>query len=529
MKTFFLIISFALVFTNILFSQSPYTNIQISSFASPEEPSICINPKNTNIIVAGANISSYYYSTNAGLSWTTGTLVSTYTVWGDPILTVDTSGNFYYFHLVNGPNGFIDRMGVQKSTDGGANWTAGTFYSVNPPKQQDKEDVAVDWTHGPRGNWIYSTWTQFDAYGSHTSTDSSVILFARSTDAGNSFGSIVRLSTIAGDCVDSKNTQEGAMPAVGPNGEIYVCWAGPLSPGNYKIFFTKSTDGGTTWSPNTVAATQIGGWDYSVTGIYRNNGLPCTLCDLSNGPYRGNIYVNYTDSAGPADHDVKVVRSTNGGVSWGTPVRVNDDPPGKEQFFSWMAVDQTTGFLYVVFYDRRNYTDTQTDVYMAHSTNGGVTWINERISSSPFIPTSNVFFGDYNGISAANGIIRPMWTRLQSNSLSVWTAIINFPVGIQPISNTIPEKFNLSQNYPNPFNPSTNIRFDIPLLNKEGSGVVLKVYDILGKEAATLVNGNYAPGSYEIKWDASALASGVYYYTLSAGNFKETKKMVLTK
>src|SRR5205085_7437438 len=100
-----------------------------------------------------------------------------------------------------------------------------------------------------------------------------------------------------------------------------------------------------------------------------------------------------TDSVGPGDHDVKIIKSTNGGTTWSLPIRVNDDPAGKEQFFSWMAIDQVTGYLYVVFYDRRNYTNTQTDVYLAHSTDGGVSWINERISQSPFNPTSGPFFG----------------------------------------------------------------------------------------------------------------------------------------
>src|SRR5207244_1341511 len=124
------------------------------------------------------------------------------------------------------------------------------------------------------------------------------------------------------------------------------------------------TDGGTTWLANDIiAGSQPGGWDYVVPGIYRNNGLPQTLCDISNGPYNGNIYINYTDSAGPGDHDVKIIKSTNGGTTWSSPIRVNDDPAGKEQFFSWMAIDQVTGYLYVVFYDRRNYTNSQTDVY----------------------------------------------------------------------------------------------------------------------------------------------------------------------
>ena len=217
-----------------------------------------------------------------------------------------------------------------------------------------------------------------------------------------------------GDCVDSDNTVEGAVPAVGPNGEIYVAWSGPkVRNSQFGLFFNKSTDAGNTWlSTPTYIGNQPGGWDYGVSGIYRANGLPITLCDLSNGPYRGRIYVNYTDSAGANDHDVKVLWSTNGGTNWSAPVRVNNDPAGKEQFFTWMTIDQKTGYLYCVFYDRRNYTGNYTQVYLARSTNGGVNWTNDSIATSPFLPNATTFFGDYNGITAHNGKVRPIWTRL---------------------------------------------------------------------------------------------------------------------
>ena len=98
-------------------------------------------------------------------------------------------------------------------------------------------------------------------------------------------------------------------------------------------------------------------------------------------------------------------------------------------------------------------------------------------------------------------------------------------IGINQISNEIPIAFVLSQNYPNPFNPSTNIKFQIP-----GSGLVkLTVFDVLGKEVQTLVNRQLSSGTYEADFDGSNLPSGVYYYQLEAGDYAETKKMVLVK
>jgi len=96
--------------------------------------------------------------------------------------------------------------------------------------------------------------------------------------------------------------------------------------------------------------------------------------------------------------------------------------------------------------------------------------------------------------------------------------------------NVVPGKFSLEQNYPNPFNPSTTINYSIPAV---GSGYIptvqLKVYDILGREVATLVNKELKPGNYKVTFNASSLASGVYFYRIVAGNFIQTKKMVLVK
>ncbi len=91
--------------------------------------------------------------------------------------------------------------------------------------------------------------------------------------------------------------------------------------------------------------------------------------------------------------------------------------------------------------------------------------------------------------------------------------------------NTIPNVYSLSQNYPNPFNPTTNIEYSIP----KGSDVTLKIYDILGKEVATLVNKQQDAGTYIVTWNASSNASGVYFYRITAGSFVETKRMTLTK
>lgn len=522
MKTLLSIFAATILFSSVALSQ--YQNILVTSTGSPNEPAICMDPKNPNIIVAGSNLNFYYYSTNGGYNWTKATLTSSYSVWGDPSITVDTNGHFYYGHLTN-PSGsyFIDRIVVQKSTNGGATWNDGAFTGYIPPKQQDKEWLCVD----RRNNNIYMTWTQFDRYGSSSPTDSSVILFSRSTDAGASWSQALRINKIAGDCVDEDKTVEGAVPCTGPNGDIYTSWSGPLG-----LTFDKSTDGGITWLPDDkFVTTQPGGWDYSIPGIYRANGLPVTACDVSNGPHRGTIYINWTDQRnGTLDTDVWLIKSTDGGNTWSTVRRVNDDPPGKQQFFTWMTIDQVTGHLYFVFYDRRNYTGNQTDVYMAKSTDGGETLTNFKVSESPFTPTSGTFFGDYTNVTAHAGKVRPIWARL-SGSMSIYTAIVDFPTGVIKISGDVPENYRLFENYPNPFNSSTKVRFGIPA-GFDKSEVTVKVMDLSGRQVAVLVDSILQPGKYEVQWDAGNLPSGVYYCKLSAGSrgeIGETLKMVLVK
>ena len=96
---------------------------------------------------------------------------------------------------------------------------------------------------------------------------------------------------------------------------------------------------------------------------------------------------------------------------------------------------------------------------------------------------------------------------------------------IKQISSTTPDKYTLYQNYPNPFNPNTNIKFDI----QKTSPIKLVIYDALGREVATLVNEELKAGSYQVSWDGSNYTSGVYFYTLQAGDYIETKKMLLLK
>lgn len=509
-------------------SFSQYTNVRVSQTGSswePEEVTISINPTNPLNLAAGANIDYYYFTTDGGFTWSEGQLTSTLGVWGDPCVLFDGSGNLYYAHLSDPSFGYwLDRIVVQRSVNGGLNWDDGTGVGLFPPKQQDKEWLAVDLTNSPYYNSLYMAWTEFDQYGSLSPTDSSRILFSRSTDAGASWDVPVRISDVGGNCLDGDSTVEGAVPAVGPNGEVYLSWSGPLG-----IMFDKSVDGGQTFGEDIYVTSQPGGWDFGVTGIYRCNGLPVTSCDISQSPYRGNIYILWSDQRnGVENTDIFLIKSTDGGDTWGIPKRVNDDTTSRHQFFPWMAIDNTTGYIYIVFYDRRNTTGDATDVYVAKSTDGGESFSNFKVSESSFIPFETVFFGDYINVAANGGKIYPIWMRMDQLELSVWMAIVqdSAAVNIKEIEKHQVKNYSLFQNYPNPFNPTTTIEFNLP----KDSFVTLKIFDILGKEVATIISERLTAGSYTYNWSSPAgTASGMYFYRLEAGNFHTTKKMLLMR
>lgn len=525
-----LVLSFLPIITS-----AQFVNYQVNNPTAqqPNEVTIAVNPTNTNYVAVGSNLNYFYSSKDGGKTWSQSIMGSAWNVWGDPCVIYNADGKLFYGHLSDGRGisgrYFIDRIVVQRSPDNGATWDYDSGIGFNPPiKQQDKEWLCADLTNSQFRNNLYVAWTEFDRYGSDLSTDSSRILFSRSTNNGATWSSPIRVNTRAGDCIDSDNTVEGAVPTVGPYGEVYLSWSGPFG-----ITFAKSANGGVSFGNNVHVANLASGWDYSVPGIYRCNGMPITGCDISNSSSRGFIYISWSDQK-KNDTDIYFSRSTDGGTTWSAPQVVNNDFSNRHQFFNWMCVDPVTGIIYIIFYDRRDNadpTDVATEVYLARSDDGGINFQNFKISQSNFRPSANIFFGDYTNISAYGGKIFPIWMRLDGQTMSVWTApitdsqlITSVPSERKPIETS----YQLYQNYPNPFNPTTSISYELPVR----SFVSLKVFDSLGREISSLVNEVQPAGNYSVDFDANSadkFSSGVYLYRLIANDYVATKKMILIK
>lgn len=376
------------------------------------EPSISINPKNPDNIVAGSVLDAVFYSFDGGRTWTHDTLVSSFGVWGDPVLISDTAGNHYYLHLSD-PTGknwssseILDRIVIQKSSDGGKTWSNGSYTGLAHPKDQDKHWAVVD----SRTNAIHLSWTQFDKYGSADSIHQSNILYSRSEDGGKSWTEPLQINRISGDCLDGDSTTEGAVPVVIGN-RVYVAWAN-----QNKLFLNFSEDAGATWQNEDILITeQAGGWDIDVPGVQRANGLPVLIADTL-----GRLYINWVDDRA-GNYDVWFSYSDDQGSTWSAAQKVNQDSGTADQFFTWMCVDPITNVLYAVYYDRRGLKGNFTNVYLARSKDRGASWEEFCLTEEAFETRPLVFFGDYNHIDAHGGRVRPIWTQIEGLKMGVWT------------------------------------------------------------------------------------------------------------
>ena len=360
------------------------------------EPSIAVDPNDRNKMVIGwrqfNTISSnfrqagYGFTTNGGQTWTFPGVIEPGVFRSDPVLDYDNDGNFYYNSLTNNPDYYCK---VFKSSTGGSSWNGGT-----DAKGGDKQWMTIDKTNGPGSGHIYAFWTSFY---STCYPD----FFTRSTDAGASFE----------NCITIPNDPSWGTLMVAPDGNLYVG-----ASGSFNFVVAKSSNAQisgqvVTWDMDT--SVDLGG--YITYGIGPNPGglagQTSIAIDTSGGPYDGNIYLlcSVEPFSGPDPLDVMFARSTNGGVNWSSPIRVNDDvSTSAYQWFGTMSV-APTGRIDVIWLDTRdNPGSYNSALYYSYSTDAGVTWSqNEKLSDSfdPHVgwPQQNKMGDYYHMVSDSNG------------------------------------------------------------------------------------------------------------------------------
>ncbi|HRI78907.1 MAG TPA: sialidase family protein, partial [Cyclobacteriaceae bacterium] len=202
--------------------------------------------------------------------------------------------------------------------------------------------------------------------------------------------------------------------------KIYVAWSNQGI-----IYLDRSYDGGVTWLSNDISITRQKNGLMHIPGFNSTHDVPLMVIDCSMTRRQGYTYMTFVQQKnGPDDTDVVMIRSLDHGDHWTVPLKVNQDSTKTHQFMPAMAVDQTNGNVYVVYYDRRAYEDLQTDVYLSYSFDGGSSFKDVKISESPFTPTGAQLPGELISISAHAGIIAPVWVRMEGGKASVWTTVI---------------------------------------------------------------------------------------------------------
>ena len=369
--------------------------------------------------------------------------------------------------------GFFSEIYYKRSLNAGTNWDIETrlinniAYSRSPSVSVFNSNLHVVWYDNRDGdNEIY---------------------YKHSLDNGTNWSENIRLTN---------NSSSSEHPSVAVSGnEIHVVWEDNRD-GNQEIYYKRSLDNGANWSD-----------DVRLTNNSENSYSP------SIGVANSKVYIVWIDSRTGND-EIFFKRSLDNGTNWSEDYRLTEFTTSKMN--SSIAVAGSN--VHLVWREIR---DNNYEIYYKHSLDNGTTWLDD-------VRLTNANANSWNpSIAVSNSILHVVWTDYRDGNTEIYykrnpTGNVT---GIEDTEFQIPTKFSLMQNYPNPFNSSSTIKYSIP----KSSQVTLKIFNTLGEEIETLVNEEKPVGTYKVNWNAVNLPNGVYFYQLKAGDFIQTKKMILLK
>jgi hypothetical protein len=396
------------------------------------------NPSFPNLLYGSSNStagSTYsqgvYVSTNGGLNWYGTDIMPNCPIGAsDPAPAIDKNGTFVFTTLNTAVTN--NAMIGQYSINYGVNWSSP--FTIPGGGPSDKNMTATDDVPtSPFYGRTYTVWTKW--------TSPYPIMISYTTNGGVSWSSAAQINS-------PSVLSQGCDVVVGPGGVVYVTWS-KQSTVSTGCGFAKSTDGGVTWSVNETAFSVTGMRSSSFNGWgVRVNDFPRMAVDKSGGPNNGRIYIVDCEKNSPpagSDPDVVLHRSTDGGATWMTRVRVNQDVAnnGKVQFFPAVCIDGSGG-VNVIYYDNRNYPSVgdSCETFVSRSIDGGSTFTDILVSDHRWKPQGEPglgsYMGDYIGITAGNGKVWPFWFDNKSGSFQAWTAPIDLGPSIAhtPLTNT---------------------------------------------------------------------------------------------
>jgi len=381
-------------------------------------------------------------------------------------------------------SGAITSNKIRRSTDGGATWLEPQILVRNDPLMPLRlPSIAV------HGDQAYVTMTRF------VSSQLQYFIMV-SSDGGVTWDSVRQITFVS----ESHGLGNICVTALG----VHLVFERAAQPSGREISYMVSTDSGTTWSEETVLSTidNYQAWE------------PNVAADDA-----GNVYVSWQDakygSIGGFAGTVLLRKSTDNGQTWLPEVQVSPLPSARH---SSLSTDEN--FVHVIWDDERNGVLNGTIQYRG-SADGANTWCYETT------------IGDTQDVETGGAVVSGRGSLYVAWSSYLWTgppANVYFRKGEYSVVSVgerllIPQSFIVSSAYPNPFNASTSIEYSVPY---EGR-LSITVYDMLGRNVASLAEGDQVPGRYLLSFNASHLASGIYYVRFQFETLTITKAVVLMR
>ncbi len=412
------------------------TNVRASGAQTTprSESDIRINFNNPSRVIAGSNSitsggrQAMFYSSDGGSTWgqTSLSLTTGDSFHSDPAVDWTSDGTAWSATLGINSTGTTLKLRTYRSTDNGVTWT----FDATPSGTQTNVDKELMWvdhsaTSAFRNN-IYITY--------HNGNPA----YAVRRSAG-AWGSPIQVSG-----AESTGTAIGGDVKTNANGDVFVFWT---ATGNAKIVMAKSTNGGTSYGTPKVIATTFDSYDIGIPGMNSRRALIYASGAAYRTATKDMVYAAWTDLSGetgctaPANEPaasttstcktrIWFARSTDGGTTWSAPVKVNNQAGLNDQFNQWIAVDETSGQVSLMYYDTVSDPGRKkTDVWYQTSTNDGASWgAAVKVTTAMTDETSagsdsGNQYGDYNALSGYGGKFLPSWTDRRGNaSEEIWTA-----------------------------------------------------------------------------------------------------------
>ena len=498
-----------------------------------------VDPTNHANLFAAANMltappDAGFISTNSGTTWSMstvplpGTSPNTFAFY--PGAAFDASGALYFSSMPYSVTGTAvnTQIVVSKSFDKGSTWAApATVESSNIP---EKPLLAVDTTASSYHNRVYVGYDTNPAHGSEP------LVMAHSDD-GQTWTKTQIVDT-GGDF--------GAVPAVGPGGDVYVAWddwcgfrsGGTCQNSAGRILLARSTNGGASFdalgSPALIAGTTIGfgvvppNYSNSCGGVGPNavNPAPSLDVDRSGGVHNGSLYAAWADAQASGSRlHIYLSRSLDNGAHWSSPVQL-DTGNQNDAWQPALSVDQTNGAVTVAWYDRRDDVNNKLyGVYYTQSTDGGITFLTSQVpltSGHPSDPTLDCnATGDYMQMAAVDGLAHPFWSDTRNGINQIFTTAIDEAVIAQSVPP--PAQFRPAANYGVGTSPTGLVAGDF---NGDGKRDIATVNS--GSNTLSILLGN-GDGTFQpsTSFSTGALSSCVVGCSVAAGDVNGDGKLDL--